>query len=72
MQWMTITSFAPCYAPNVPQHVVVSVFGQLNQIMISSAPSAETVTHVSVWSFLLLAGLQTKAKSSIYPSLCFV
>ena len=26
----------------VPQHVAVSLFGPLNQIMISSAPSAET------------------------------
>ena len=42
VQWMTITSFVPCYAPHVPQHVAVSLFGPLNQIMISSAPSAET------------------------------
>ena len=42
MQWMTITSFVPCYAPHVPQHVAVSLFGPLNQILISSAPSAET------------------------------
>ena len=41
MQWMTITSFVPCYAPHVP-HVAVSLFGPLNQIVISSAPSAET------------------------------
>ena len=39
---MTITSFVPWYAPHVPQHVAVSLFGPLNQIMISSAPSAET------------------------------
>ena len=39
---MTITSFVPCYAPHVPQHVAVSLFGLLNQIVISSAPSAET------------------------------
>ena len=43
MQWMTITSIVPCYAPHVPQHVAESLFGPLNQIMISSAPSAETV-----------------------------
>ena len=42
VQWMTITSFVPCYAPHVPQHVAVSLFGPLNQIVISSAPSAET------------------------------
>ena len=41
VQWMTITSFVPCYAPHVPQHVSVSLFVPLNQIMIS-APSAET------------------------------
>ena len=39
---LTITSFVPCYAPHVPQHVAVSLFGPLNQIVISSAPSAET------------------------------
>ena len=37
-----IPSFVPCYAPHVPQHVAVSLFGPLNQIVISSAPSAET------------------------------
>ena len=42
IQWMTIISFVPCYAPHVPQHVAVSLFGPLNQIVISSAPSAET------------------------------
>ena len=42
VQWMTITSIVPCYAPHVPQHVAVSLFDPLNQIMISSAPSAET------------------------------
>ena len=42
VQWMTITTFVPCYAPHVPQHVAVSLFGPLNQIVISSAPSAET------------------------------
>ena len=42
VQWMTITSFVPCYAPHVPQHVAVSLFGLLNQIVISSAPSAKT------------------------------
>ena len=42
VQWMTITSFVPCYAPHVPQHVAVTLFGPLNQIVISSAPSAET------------------------------
>ena len=41
-QVKTITSFVPCYAPHVPQHVAVSLFGPLNQIVISSAPSAET------------------------------
>ena len=39
---MTITSFVPCYALHVPQHVAVSLFGPLDQIVISSAPSAET------------------------------
>ena len=43
MQWKTITSIVPCYAPHVPQHVAVSLFGPLNQIVISSAPSDETV-----------------------------
>ena len=42
VQWMTITSCVPCYAPHVPQHVAVSLFGPLDQFMISSAPSAET------------------------------
>ena len=42
VQWMTITSFVPCYAPRVPQHAAVSLFGPLNQIVISSAQSAET------------------------------
>ena len=42
VQWMTITSFLPCYAPHVPQHVAISLFVPLNQIIISSAPSAET------------------------------
>ena len=82
MQWMTITSFVPCYAPHVPQHVAVSLFGPLNQIVISSAPSAETDfayldlaypdKQVSIWSFLLLDGLPAKAISSIHPSLGFV
>ena len=82
MQWMTITSFVPCYAPHVPQHVAVSLFGPLNQIMISSAPSAETDfayldwaypdKQVLIWSFLLLDGLPAKAMSSIHPSLGFV
>ena len=57
MQWMTITSIVPCYAPHVPQHVAVSLFGPLNQNMISSGPSAETVfaylvskgNHTDVW-----------------------
>ena len=39
---MTIDSIVPCYALHVPQHVAVSRFGPLSQIMISSAPSAET------------------------------
>ena len=79
---MTITSIVPCYAPHVPQHVAVSLFGPFNQIMIYSAPYAETGfayldlaypdTQVSVWSFLLLDGLRAKAKSSINPSLGFV
>ena len=34
--------FVPCNAPHVPQHVAVSLFGPLNQIVISSAPSAKT------------------------------
>ena len=82
MQWMTITSFVLCYAPHVPQHVAVSLFGPLNQIVISSAPSAETDfayldkayldKQVSIWSFLLLDGLPAKAMSSIHPSLGFV
>ena len=42
MQWMTITSFVPCYAPHASQHVAVLLFGPLNQIVISSDPSAET------------------------------
>ena len=41
MQWMTITSLVPCYAPHILQHVAVSLFGPLNQIMISQ--TAETV-----------------------------
>ena len=77
MQWMTITSFVPCYAPHVPQHVAVSLFGPLNQIVISSAPSVETDfaypdKQVSIWSFLLLDELPAKAMSSIHPSLGFV
>ena len=42
VQWMTITSIVSCYAPHVLQHVAVSLFGPLKQIMISSVPSAET------------------------------
>ena len=42
MQWMTIISIVPSYAPHVPPHVAVSLFGPLNQLMISSAASAET------------------------------
>ena len=82
MQWMTITSFVSGYAPHAPQHVALSLFGPLNQIMISSAPSAETDfayldkaypdKQVSIWSFLLLDGLPAKALSSIHPSLGFV
>ena len=48
MQWMTITSFVPCYAPHYPKHVAVSLFGPLNPIMISSAPSAET--DFAIWT----------------------
>ena len=33
MQWMTITSFVPCYALHV-LHVGVSLFGPLNQVTI--------------------------------------
>ena len=82
MQWMTTTSFVTCYAPHVPQHVAVLLFGPLNQIMISSAQSAETDfaymdlaypdKQVSIWSFLLLDGLPGNAMSSIHPSLGFV
>ena len=82
MQWMTITSIVPCYVPHVPQCVAVSLFGPLNQIMISSALSAEIGftylnlaypdTQVSVWSFLPLYGLPTKTKSFINPSLGFL
>ena len=79
---MTITSIVSGCAPHVPQHVAVSLFGLSNQIMISSARSAETVfaymelaypdKQVSIWSFLLLDGLPAKEKSSIHPSLGFV
>ena len=31
-QWMTISSFVPCYPLHVPQHVAVSPFGPLKQI----------------------------------------
>ena len=82
MQWMTITSIVPGYATHVPQHVAVSLFGPLSQIMISSTPSAEKDIayldyaypdkQVSIWSFFLLDGLPGKAKSSIHPSLGFV
>ena len=34
--------FCALLCPHVPQHVAVSLFGPLNQIMISSAPSAKT------------------------------
>ena len=78
MQWITITSIVSCYVPHVVQHVAVSLFGPLNQIMISSALSAETGfayldlayqdTQVSVWSFLLQDGL-VLVKSSVIPSL---
>ena len=47
MQRMTITSFVPCYAPHVPQHVAVSLFGRLNQSMISFAPSSENSLCIS-------------------------
>ena len=82
VQWISITSFVPCYAPHFPQHVAVSLFGPLNQTVISSAPSAKTEfvyldkaypdKQVSIWSFLLLDGLPAKAMSSIHPSLGFV
>ena len=45
MQWMTVTSLVLCHALHalhVPQHVAVSLSKSLN-LMISSAPSTETV-----------------------------
>ena len=82
MQWLTITSFVLGYALHAPQHVDEPLFGPLNQVVISSAPSAETdFAHldkaypdkqVSIWSFLLLDGLPAKAMGSIHPSLGFV
>ena len=42
MQWMTVTSIVPYHALHVPQHVAVSLSEPLN-LMISSAPSTETV-----------------------------
>ena len=41
MQWMTVTSLAPCQALHVLQNVAVSLSEPLNQI-ISSATSTET------------------------------
>ena len=35
MQWMTITSFVPCYTLHVQQHIDVPLFELLNQIMIT-------------------------------------
>ena len=81
MQWITITSFVPCYAPHYPQHVAVSLFGPLKQIMISSPhlPKQTLLSGLGIsrqtsfnWSFLLLDGLPAKAMSSIHPSLGFV
>ena len=35
MQWMTVTSFVPCHALHVPQHVAVSLSELLNQVISS-------------------------------------
>ena len=81
MQWMTTTFYVPCCALRAPQHVAVSLFGPLNQSVISSASSVETVfaclykgisTQVLVWSFHLLEELPMKAESSMHPFLGFV
>ena len=63
MQWMTVTSIVPYHALHVPQHVAVSLSEPLN-LMISSAPSTETVfayldqaypdTQVLFWNYLFL------------------
>ena len=42
IQWITVTSLMPYHALHVPQHVAVSLFEPLNQ-MISFPPSTETV-----------------------------
>ena len=81
MQWMTVTSIVPCHALHVPQHVAVSLSEPLN-LMISSAPSTETVfayldqaypdTHILFWNYLFLDELLATAKGSIYPFKGFV
>ena len=60
MQWMTITSIVPCYAPHVPRCVAVSMFGPLNQIMISPAQSAEIG-----FAYLNLAYLDTQVQFGV-------
>ena len=43
IQWVTIRSLVPCYTLHVSQHVAGSLSEMLNQKMVSSAPSTETV-----------------------------
>ena len=70
MQWMTVTSIVPYHALHVPQHVAVSLSEPLN-LMISSAPSTETVfayldqaypdTQVLFWNYLFLDEVRLSA-----------
>ena len=76
MQWMTVTSIVPYHALHVPQHVAVSLSEPL-YLMISSAPSTETVfayldqaypdTQVLFWNYLFLDELLATAEGLHLP-----
>ena len=75
----SITSIVPYHALHVPQHVAVSLSEPLN-LMISSAPSTETVfgyldqaypdTQVLFWNYLFLDELLATAEGHpLHPNL---
>ena len=50
MQWMTVTSYALCYALHAPQSVAVSLSEPFNQYKMPSAPITETVLVMSKYT----------------------
>ena len=47
MQWMTMTSVAPCHVLYAPQHAVASPFGPLNHTNDFLRPSCRSRLYIS-------------------------